>query len=105
MADPTALTAIIGAAAAVLGASTPLFIERHNREKVHRDEVAEAAGDNIASWNTLNAALGREIQRLQAAMDRQRADYENQLDAARNRITELETDVASLRRILGQPLS
>jgi gas vesicle protein len=112
--DPTALTAIVGAAAGCLGAATPVVIARHNRQKAKRDEIEEAAEYNVTSWSTLNDALGREIQRLQFAMDRQRADYaaqlaatrneyEIQLDAARKRITELETDVASLRRILGPP--
>lgn len=125
MPDPALLTGIIGAAAGVFGAGVPVVIERRNRAKSAREEIEEAAGETVASWNSLNEALGREIRRLQdeiathraeyqaalaqqrddyqAAMDRQRTDYETQLDAARKRITELETDVASLRRILGPP--
>lgn len=123
--DPALLTGIIGAAAGILGAGTPIVIERHNRKKSAREEIEDAAEDTVASWNSLNEALGREIRRLQdeinrtrtdyraamakqeadykTAMDQQRGDYEAQLDAARKRITELEADVASLRRILGQP--
>jgi gas vesicle protein len=103
VADPTVLTAIVGAAAALLGAGTPIVIERRNHKKSQREEIDEAAEESIASWNSLNEALGREIKRLQDTMDRQRTDYETQLDAARKRITELESDLASLRRILGQP--
>lgn len=114
MPDPALLTGIIGAAAGVSGAAIPVIIERHNRRKSAQDELEEAAEESVTSWTSLNEALGREIRRLQgeidrirsenqAALARQQIDYENQLTAARRRITELETDVASLRRILGQP--
>jgi gas vesicle protein len=113
VADPTVLTAIVGAAAAALGAVTPLLIERRNRVRSKKDDIEDAAEESIASWGSLNEALGREIQRLhadmdrirsenQAVMDRQHTDYETQLIAARKRISELETDVASLQRLLGQ---
>jgi len=114
VADPTVLTAIVGAAAAAIGAITPVIIERRNGKKTKADEIEDAAEESIASWGSLNEALGREIQRLHGDMDRQRADYqaamekqrieyETQLDAARRRITDLETDVASLQRLIGQP--
>lgn len=114
MADPTVLTAVLGAFAGAIGAVTPIIIERRNNRRSRREEIAEAAADSVASWTSLNDALGREITRLhtemdriradcQAAMDRQRAESEKQLHVARSRITELETDVASLRRLLGGP--
>jgi gas vesicle protein len=113
VADPTVLTVIIGTVAGVIGAATPIIIERRNGKRSKRDEIEDAAEESIASWGSLNEALGREIQRLhgdlerqradyQAVMDKQRADYEAQLDAARKRITDLETDVASLQRLIGQ---
>lgn len=118
MADPTIITAVVGAAAGVIGAATPILFERrHKREKSQDDEVTEEkelAGTQVASWTGLNEALGREIERLhqdidrirtdyESAMRRQREDYEAQLNVAHVRIAELETDVASLRRLLGAP--
>jgi hypothetical protein len=118
MADPTVITAVVGTIAAVIGASTPIIIERrHDRATEHdreTDAAEETEATRVASWAGLNEALGREIERLQqdvarirsdyeAALARQRDEYEAKLAASTSRITELETDVASLRRLLGQP--
>lgn len=128
MADPALLTGVVGAAAGVVGAATPVVFERWHRKKDRqaeaRKEAEGLASSSIESWAELNKALNREISRLhsdvdrirsdyesaiarqradyEAAMERQRADYEARLDSAHRRITELETDVASLKRILGQ---
>ncbi len=128
MADPALLTGIVGAAAGLIGAATPILFERRHgrKEREAKDEkdARELADSSIESWAELNKALAREIARLhtdvdrirsdyeaaierqqrqhEAEMQRQRADYEGRLDSAQLRITELETDVASLKRILGQ---
>lgn len=114
MTDPAALTAVIGATAGVIGAGTPIIIERRNRRNARKEREQDTVEDTVASWASLNKALGEEIDRLHsdidriradyhAAMNQQRAEYEEHLDVARKRISELETDVASLRRLLGQP--
>lgn len=126
VADPTALTAIIGAAAGILGAAAPIVIDRrrdkHDREADAKHAAEDIASSSIESWTELNKALNREIARLhadvdrirsdyesamerqrreyEAALARQRTDYEEQLRDARQRITDLEADVASLRRLL-----
>lgn len=126
VADPTALTAIIGSASGVISAACAILFERRHEG---RDADAEAektakglADSSIESWTELNKALNREIARLhsdvdrirsdyetamerqrteyEAAMQRQRTEYETQLAADHRRITDLETDVASLRRLL-----
>lgn len=126
VADPAVLTAVVSAGAAVLGALTPVFIQRHQERREREAEAEQSAGklvdSSITSWAELNRALNAEIARLHgdldrirrdyeaaikrqqrehdAAMARQRQDYEGQLGEARQRITDLETDVASLRRLL-----
>ena len=126
MADPILLTGIVGTAAAVVGAATPILFERRKGRKDREADAEKASSANIESWAELNKALNREIARLhsdvdrirsdyetaiarqqrehEAEMQRQRADYEARLEADHRRITELETDVASLKRILGQGL-
>lgn len=126
MADPAALTAMVGAAAGLLGALTPILIERRqdrrNREADEKQSAEKMADSSVRSWSELNLALNREIERLHEdlnriradyeaaidrqqrehveAMEKQRREYEFQLAEARRRITDLETDVASLRRLL-----
>lgn len=115
MADPTVITAFVGTAVGVIGAATPILLERRHRRDQEKDRETEAAGEfataTVANWTALNDALNREISRLhsdidrirteyQAAMDRQRADYEAQLAAAHEQIAELRAEVATLRRLL-----
>jgi polyhydroxyalkanoate synthesis regulator phasin len=76
----------------------------------------------VSSWSELNDALQAEIQRGAGVMEKQRtdfqqqledmrddykrqladvrADYQQQLGMARGRITELEAEVAALQRVL-----
>lgn len=126
MADPTALTAIIGVGAAALGAFAPIVIDRSHTRREREADAAKSAEDiansSIESWAELNKALNREIDRLhrdvnrirsdyetaivrqrheyEAAMEKQRLTHEAQQAEDRKRIADLEADVASLRRLL-----
>lgn len=122
MADPTVLTAVIGAIAGTVSALFPIWMERRHAEgeRKQKEELAASqlagsakafAGTSVESWEKLVAALNHELQRLQddaergrrdaaELLDQQRAEYEAQLAAARQRITELEGDVISLKRII-----
>jgi gas vesicle protein len=115
MADPALLTAIVGTAAGLIGAATPILFERRHgrkeREAGAEKDAKKLADSSIESWAALNKALNREIGRLHDDVDRIRSDYESaiarqrtehetQLAGAHQRIADLEADVASLRRIL-----
>ncbi len=113
MADPTLLTGIVGTAAGVVGAAAGWLTARREKNRDDEREAEEKAAGTLASWTALNAALDREIKRLHEDMDRLRADseqhlrrlreeYEQALQAARQRITELEAEVATLKRLLRQ---
>jgi hypothetical protein len=100
MADPTLLTGIIGAGAGVVGAAYGIITGLRERAKEGEKEAEGRAATSLANWSALNEALQREIQRRDAEMVRLRADYETRLDAAHQRITELETEVGILQRAL-----
>ncbi len=95
MADPAVITAWVMAAGAAVTAVTPLVMARRKAARQH-DSAA------VASFTALNDALGREIARLQGDKTKLRDDYERRLDAAQDRITELESEVATLQRLLRQ---
>lgn len=109
MADPTFLTVTIGSVAGVVGAVTGVIVVRRETKKVHEEE----AGNTVASWAALNAALNTEVERLnremsnlrldyEKAVNRLHSDYENQLTSARQRISELENEVKVMRGLLGR---
>lgn len=102
MADPTVLTGVIGSIAGVVGAGYAIITARHEKKKEARRDADDQAANSVASWTALNAALDREIKRLHEEMDRLREEYERHLEAARRRISELEDEVAALRRLLGR---
>lgn len=95
MADPAVITAWVMAAGAAVTAVTPLVMARRKAAR-QRDSTT------LASFTALNNALDREIQRLHGDMTKLRDDYERRLDAAQDRITELESEVATLQRLLRQ---
>jgi uncharacterized protein involved in exopolysaccharide biosynthesis len=94
------LTALIGTAAGVIGTTFAVITARREKVKDDESEAEERAAGSVASWTALNAALDREIRRMHEEMDRLRDEYERHLQAARFRITELETEVATLKRLL-----
>lgn len=111
MADPTILTGIIGTAAGALGAAAAYLTARREKKRDDEREADDLSASSVASWTALNAALDREISRLHQEMDRLRDEYEQHLrrlrdeyeqhlQAARQRITELELEVATLKRLL-----
>jgi predicted RNase H-like nuclease (RuvC/YqgF family) len=124
VADPTTLTAVIGTAAGVVGAAAGWLTARRDKARDDKDDAEERAANSVASWTALNAALDREIKRLHEEMDRLRDDsaqhlgrlrdeyeqhlsrlrdeYEQHLQAARHRISVLEAEVATLKRLLRQ---
>jgi predicted RNase H-like nuclease (RuvC/YqgF family) len=113
VADPTLLTGIIGTAAGVLGGGAAWLTAQREKKRDDDRETGELASASVASWTALNAALDREIKRLHEEMDRLRDEYEQHLrrlrdeyeqhlQAARVRITELEAEVGTLKRLLRQ---
>ncbi len=96
MADAAVITAYVMAAGAAVTAVTPIVMARRKASK-QRDPNA------LAGFAKLNEALDRQIERLQEDMTKLREDYERRLDAAQDRITELESEVATMRRLLRQP--
>lgn len=115
MPDPTFLTGVIGAAAGALGAAAAYLTARREKQRDDDRDADELSASSVRSWTALAAAHDREITRLHQEMDRYRAEseqrlqrlrdeYEENLKAAGLRITELETEVAALRRALkGDP--
>jgi hypothetical protein len=93
MADATTITAVVMAAGAAVTAITPIAMRR-------RQKTREQDATVLASFTALNKALGQQIERLQGDMDRLRGDYERRLGTAQDRITELESEVATLNRLL-----
>lgn len=88
MADPAAITGIVGAITGLLGASMPFLIDRlrTRRERVLDFDraVQLQAETNVSNWKSLNDALNREVERLQA---------ENRT---------LRGEVSMLRKVLGR---
>lgn len=105
MADATVLTELVlGAGALAAAYVVPIVLTR-------RKDSTDRAHDAVSSWAELNEALQAEIKRVTGELDRQRADYQtqlnalrgdyqSQLDSARTRITELEAEVSTLQRAL-----
>ena len=102
--DPVALTTMAIAVGAAAAGFVPLVLAR-------RKAASDEKRDAISSWAELNEALQTEIRRVTGELERQRADYQRQLDGlrgdyqaqldgARQRITELEAEVATLQRAL-----
>jgi uncharacterized protein involved in exopolysaccharide biosynthesis len=100
VADPTLLTGVIGTVAGVIGTTFAVYTARREKVKDDENDDEQRAAGSVASWTALNAALDREIRRMHEEMDRLRDEYERHLQAARNRITELEGEVATLKRLL-----
>lgn len=76
-----------------------------------RRSADNQAATAVRNWAELNEALQAEIRRVTRELERQRTDYQSQLndlrgdyqsqlDGARRRITELEAEVAALQRAL-----
>ena len=95
MADPAVITAWVMAAGAAVTAVTPIVMARRKATKQRDPSV-------LAGFTKLNTALDREIERLQGDMTKLREDYERQLDAAREQIRQLQSEVATLQRLLRQ---
>lgn len=95
MADPAIVTAWVMAAGAAVTAVTPIVLERRKTAKQRDPNV-------LAGFTALNDALGQQVERLQGDMTKLRDDYERRLDAAQQRISELESEVATLQRLLRQ---
>jgi predicted RNase H-like nuclease (RuvC/YqgF family) len=105
MADATSITELVSVLGGVAAACVvPLVLARRRSAD---DQTATA----VRSWAELNEALQAEIKRVTGELERQRADYQRQLDGlrtdyqgqldgARRRITELEAEVAALQRAL-----
>jgi len=105
MADAGTLTdLVLGAGALAAAYVVPLVLTR-------RRDSADKEHDAVSSWAGLNEALQAEIKRVTGELEKQRADYQRQLgelradyqgqlDAARRRISELESEVATLQRAL-----
>lgn len=115
MADPTVLTAFIGTFAGLVGAATPIVLERRHRRisarEKEQEEEERLGEDNVASWVGLNSALGKEIGRLQGVINQQKEDYEKQLTQMRalldqqkadyeQQMAALRNEIAALRRII-----
>lgn len=106
MTDATTITACVMAGGAAITSITPIVMTRRKARK-EKDETS------LASFTALNNALGEQIQRTQEDMTRLRhdyegqiarlrGDYENRLDTAQKRITELESEVGTLQRLLSR---
>lgn len=105
MPDVTTLTGIALAFGAIgAGYVVPLVLTK-------RKDAGDKERDAISSWAQLNDALQEEIKRVTGELATQRADYQRQFDAARQdyqgqldgarrRISELESEVATLQRAL-----
>jgi hypothetical protein len=105
MTDAGTLTELVlGAGALAAAYVVPLVLAKR---KSSDDQAASA----VSSWAGLNEALQAEIKRVTGELERQRADYQQQLgalradyqgqlDGARKRITELEAEVSALQRAL-----
>lgn len=105
MADAAALTELVlGAGALAAAYVVPLVLAK-------RRSADDQAATAVSSWAELNEALQAEIKRVTGELERQRSDYQRQLDAlrdahqsqldgARRRITELEQEVSTLQRAL-----
>ena len=114
--DAGTLTEIVLAGGALAASYVvPLVLTR-------RKDAVDEKHDAVSSWAELNEALQVEIRRVTGELERQRADYQGQLNAlrtdyqaqldglrvdyqgqlvtARQRITELEAEVATLQRAL-----
>ena len=95
---------VLGAGALTAAYVVPLVLTR-------KKDAGDREDSALSSWASLNEALQAEIKRVTGELERQRADYQqqlgllredyqHQLDAARKRITELEGEVSVLRRAL-----
>lgn len=108
MLDATSLTELVSVLGGVAAACVvPLVLAR-------RRSADDQAATAVRSWAELNDALQAEIRRVTGELQRQRddyqrqldglrTDYQGQLDASRKRITELEAEVAALQRTLRGP--
>lgn len=95
MADATLVTEVVVAAGAAISALTPIVM---SRLKTRREQDATV----LDSFTRLNQAQAAEIERLRNDMSRLQTDYERRLNAAQDRITQLEAEVATLNRLLSK---
>lgn len=95
MPNPTTVSEFVLALAAVVSTATPIVMSRRRAAKKQDETV-------LASFTALNAALGKEVERLQADMIRLRDDYEKRLAAAQGQIADLQSEVATLQRLLSR---
>lgn len=125
MTDPTVITSIVGAAAAVATGAFAIFdgrartrLERRSTETEERDSLAAEAGReeahvtvDITNWRYLYESLRDEVERLnrlvrelradnQAALDRQKQEHEAELRERDATIGQLRQEVEALQRVL-----
>lgn len=99
------VTTITGVAIAICGSiMIPLWLQR-------RKQSADTSATTVVSWKGITDALQKERDELRRQLDeieerqRQRAkslesDWEQRMTVAKQRITDLEIEVAALRRAL-----
>jgi chromosome segregation ATPase len=102
---PVELTAIVGAVVAVIGSiGIPIWLQK-------RKDAEDKGLSAVVSWKGITDALQKERDELRRQLDeadeRQRrkvktleADWQQQIAAAKQRITDLENEVTALRRAL-----
>lgn len=102
---PIEWTTIVGAVIAVVGSiAIPLWLQR-------RKDADDRGLSAVVSWKGITDALQKERDDLRRQLDesdaRQRrhvkeleSDWDQRLSTAKQRITDLETEVAALRRVL-----
>jgi DNA anti-recombination protein RmuC len=95
LSDPQTISEFVLAAAAVISTATPIVIARR-RASIKNDQTV------LASFTALNEALSKEVERLQGDMVRLRGDYEQRLTSAMDQIRDLQSEVATLQRLLSK---
>jgi peptidoglycan hydrolase CwlO-like protein len=93
VADATVISEFILAIAAVVSTATPIIVSRRRASKKQDETV-------LASFTALNAALGKEVERLQGDLSRMRDDYEKRLTAAQDKIVSLQAKIETLQSVL-----
>jgi hypothetical protein len=90
--DATLITGVVLAVAAVVSALTPIVLARRRKKEDARAALSAAVVTSsdltLAGWTTLNAALQREISRLQGVTEKMQA-----------RIDLLESEIAGLQKL------
>lgn len=88
----TLVTGVVLAVATIVSAMTPIFLARRRARRESLARAAESAVVSsdltLAGWTSLNAALQKEITRLQAVTERMQA-----------RIDLLESEITTLQKL------